>query len=121
MPMTEGTRRQFEQEERAYWQQREKLLKSYPDKWVAIIDGEVVAVGDDMNLVGEAAFQKTDSNVMFVTHVGHENIEFKIRQVATGFFDRQERRALQMVRASIANPRETDQAVAEFIVDTGAD
>ncbi len=41
MPMTEEAKRLFEQEEQAYWKQRDELLKQYPDKWVAIVGGKV--------------------------------------------------------------------------------
>jgi hypothetical protein len=38
--MRAETRQRFEQEEQAYWQQREELLKQYEGKWVAIIGGQ---------------------------------------------------------------------------------
>ena len=42
------TQQRFRQEEAAYWQQRDELLKLYPGKWVAIVGGQVVAVGEQM-------------------------------------------------------------------------
>jgi hypothetical protein len=88
MPMSVETKRQFEQEEQAYWQQRDELLKQYAGKWVAMVGGQVVAVGEQMNKAAAAAFRKTPSSVMFVALVGDEDIEFHIRQVTTGSFEK---------------------------------
>ena len=33
--------------ERAYWQQREQLVQRFANKWVAVHNGQVAAVGED--------------------------------------------------------------------------
>ncbi len=64
MPLSRETQEQFEREEQAYWQQRDQLLKQHAGKWVAIVGGEVVAVGDQMNEVSaEASGQVSCRNV----------------------------------------------------------
>ena len=102
MSMSADTRRQFELEEQAYWRQREKLLTLHHGKWVAIVAGEMVAIGDEMNKVAEEAFRKTDSNVMFVSHVGEEDTEFRIRQLVACHSVRQNRRALPTIDVSVS-------------------
>jgi len=37
--------------EKVYWQQREDLLRRLANKWVAVHNGQVVAVGEDMATV----------------------------------------------------------------------
>jgi len=37
-----------------------ELVKNYPDKWVAIVDGEVVAVGDGVKEIRRTAREKTN-------------------------------------------------------------
>jgi len=37
--------------ERAYWQQREQLVQRFANKWVAVHNGQVVTVGEDMATV----------------------------------------------------------------------
>jgi hypothetical protein len=49
------TQERFEQEERAYWQQRDELLRQYAGKWVAVVGGRVVASGKQMNKVAAEA------------------------------------------------------------------
>ena len=53
-PRTEAQQR-FDREEHAYWQQREELLKEHAGKWVAIVNGQVAAVGQQMNKVAAEA------------------------------------------------------------------
>ena len=49
---------QFEREKKAYFAIRDQLLKTHFGKWVAIVDGKIVAVGDQMSKVAAEAFQK---------------------------------------------------------------
>jgi hypothetical protein len=74
----------FEREKNAYWRIRNDLLKKYKGKWVAIVNEQVVAVGDDMGKVIEDAFQKTQSKVMFVSEVGLEDRISRIRRLSNG-------------------------------------
>jgi len=70
---------QFEREKRAYFAMRNQLLKTHFGKWVAIVDGKIVAVGDQMSKVAAEAFQKTGKAVMYVTCVGKEDMTLKVR------------------------------------------
>ena len=79
--MTEEARNQFEAEQQAYWAQRDELKERYSGRWVAIVGGHVVAVGDDSGAVIREAFQKTGSRIGYVGRVGHEEIVYRIRRV----------------------------------------
>src|SRR5574341_464627 len=81
-PIKEEARQRFEREKQAYWAMREELLKQYLGQWVAVVNGQVVAVGNKMGKVMEEAFRKTKSKVMFVSEVGHEDRVLRIRQTA---------------------------------------
>ena len=70
MPTSAEAQERFEQEQRAYWQQRDELLQKYAGKWVALVGGQVVACGDQMNKVAAEAWRKTGSGLMYVNLVG---------------------------------------------------
>lgn len=70
MAMNEATRERFEHEQTAYWRQRDELLQCYRGKWVAIVDGQVTAIGEQMNRVAAEAFRKSGSGLMYVNLVG---------------------------------------------------
>ncbi len=73
MKTSKEIQQRFEKEKNAYWRIRNDLLKKYKGKWVAIVNEQVVAIGDEMGKVIEDAFQKTQSKVMFVGEVGLED------------------------------------------------
>jgi hypothetical protein len=54
LPQRVETQQRFEQEEQSYWRQRDELMKQYAGKWVAIVGGQVAAVGEQMNKVAAA-------------------------------------------------------------------
>jgi len=60
-------------------------------KWVAIVNGEVAAVGEKNTEVMLEAFQKTGCKVMYLNKVGHEKtaLRKRIRQYATGSYNEQ--------------------------------
>ena len=64
MPTSADAKEWFEQEQRAYWEQRHELLQKYAGKWVAVVGGQVVASGDQMNKVAAEAWRKTRSGLM---------------------------------------------------------
>src|SRR5437879_6472771 len=121
MPMTEETRKQFEQEERAYWAQRDELLKHFSGKFVAIVDGKVAAVGNLMNKVAAEAYRITRKKVSCVTLVGDENFEIRIRSLAVGHYDTSHRHGLPMLTVEVADEDQLQTVETECIVDTGAD
>jgi uncharacterized protein DUF5678 len=103
--------RQFELEEQAYWQQRPALIERYPGKWVAIVGGKVVAVGDQMNRTAAEAYRKTKIGVMFVARMGDEDVEFRIRQVTKGHFEQRYQHPMPMVTAPVSDLAEAAQLV----------
>jgi hypothetical protein len=87
MPMSTETKGRFEQEEQAYWRQRDELLTQYEGKWVAIVGGQVVAVGEQMHKVAAEALRKTGSGLMYVNRVGGEDLFLRVRSIAPGSYD----------------------------------
>jgi hypothetical protein len=71
-PRTSSANGAFEREKRAYWQMRAELLKQYAHRWVAVVGGEVAAVGDSPTEVILAAYQASHSPVGYVNKVGDE-------------------------------------------------
>jgi uncharacterized protein DUF5678 len=83
--MSAEAKQRFEQEEQAYWQQRDELLKQYAGKWVAVVGGQVAAVGDQMNKVAAEALRKTGSGLMYVNLVGGEDIVLRVGSASSGY------------------------------------
>jgi len=121
MPLREEVRQRFEYEKQAYSAMRGDLLKQHYGKWVAVVDGQVVAVGDKRGKVMEEAYRKTKSKVMFVSEVGLEDRVLRIRQVSTGQFDRNYHPSVPMMTAPISDLVNTLSIDVDFIIDTGAD
>jgi hypothetical protein len=114
-------KQRFEQEEQAYWQQREELLKQHAGKWIAIVGGQVVAVGDQMNKVAAEALRKTGSGLMYVNRVGGEDSVLRVRAVSTGHYDRTYAPPLPMLTAPVYNVHQGPSMDVTFVVDTEAD
>lgn len=72
-------RRQFEEEEHAYWSRlRESLIASHAGRWVAVVGGAVVAEGNALGKVAAEAYAATGSSVMYVAQVGHEDAPHRL-------------------------------------------
>jgi hypothetical protein len=112
---------QFEREKQAYFAMREQLLQTHFGKWVAIVDGKVVAVGDQMSKVAAEAFQKTGKAVMYVTCVGKEEMTLKVRRVSVGFYDPTFSPPMPMLTVAVSDPYQRQQVEVMGIIDTGAD
>jgi predicted aspartyl protease len=121
MPMSTETKQRFEEEEQAYWRQREQLLEQYPGRWVAIVGGKVVAVGDQMNKVAAEALKKTGSGLMYVNLVGGEEIILRVRPIGLGYYDRAYAPPIPLVSASVSDVQQSAASDVTFVVDTGAD
>ena len=87
MPTSAEAQERFEQEQQAYWQQRDELLQKYAGKWVALVGGQVVASGEQMNKVAAEAWRKTGSGLMYVNLVGGEDVVLRVRRAAQGRYD----------------------------------
>lgn len=119
--MSAEAKQRFEQEEQAYWQQREELLKQYPGKWVAIVGGQVVAAGDQMNKVAAEALGKTGSGLMYVNLVGGEDVVLRVRSTSTGYYDQSYAPPMPILTAPVSDVRSSASTDVSFVVDTGAD
>jgi len=59
----------FEREKAAFERLRPELLKQYPEKYVAVVGGQVVEVGDDKVQVIEQVHQRLGRVAMYVQQV----------------------------------------------------
>lgn len=116
-----SSQERFESEKQAYWAMREELLKKYPGKWVGVVNGQVVAVGDKRGKVMEETYRKTKSKVMFVSEVGYEDRVLRFRQVSMGQYERAYSPAMPMIITPVSDIIEAVAVDVNFIIDTGAD
>jgi hypothetical protein len=121
MPMSAEAKQRFEQEEQAYWQQRDELLKQYAGKWVAVVGGQVAAVGEQMNKVAAEALRKTGSGLMYVNLVGGEDVVLRVRSTSAGYYDQNYAPPMPMLTAPVSDVRSASSTDVSFVVDTGAD
>jgi hypothetical protein len=121
MRRSESTSQRFAAEKAAYWAMREDLMRQYHGQWVAVVNGQVVAVGNKAGKVLEEAYRKTGSEIGFVAHVGYEQVVRKIRQATTGRHDGHYDPPMPMVTATVTNLSGDAQTETDFIVDTGSD
>jgi hypothetical protein len=121
LPTSTEAEKRFEEEERAYWRQRDGLMRQYAGKWVAVVDGQVVASGDQMNKVAAEAWRKTGSAVMFINLVGEEDVVLRVRRTEQGRYDSAYAPPMPTVSASISDLSGSERTEVTLIVDTGAD
>ncbi len=121
MTSREEAHQRFEREKQAYWAMREQLLKQHFGKWVAVVNGQVAAIGDEMGKAMAEAFRKTQSKVMFVGEVGNEDRVLRIRQVSNGRYNHAYTPAIPMLATPVSDLVETLSLNTDFIIDTGAD
>lgn len=110
--------------ERAYWQQRDRLMQQWPNKWVAVYEGQVVAMAETMTTVMDQVGQMGVSDA-YIEKVGGEfDTVFTIRQRATVQFayDRSYSPPIPCVEVTFSNFQQTHQATLDSVIlDTGAD
>jgi hypothetical protein len=121
MTTREETRQKFEAEKSAYWAMRESLLKEHQGQWVAVVDGQVVAVGNKAGRVIEEAYRQTGSEVGFAVRVGYEDAVRRIRQVTSGGYEQGYDPPMPMVIATVTNLRGDLATEVDFLVDPGSD
>jgi hypothetical protein len=83
VPSRTEAQQRFDREEHAYWRQRDELLKEYAGKWVVMVNGQVAAVGQQMNKVAAEAWCKTGSGLMYANLVGGEEVALRVRQAVS--------------------------------------
>lgn len=105
----EETHTRFKMGKQAYWQMRDKLLQTHFGKWVSIVSGQVVAVGDSASEVIRQAVARTCSTVMYVKGVGFEDRILRVRRVVTGWFDPSYAPPAPMMTAEVTHLRETER------------
>jgi len=111
----------FLENERLYWQTRDRLLHQYQGQWVAAVGGKVIASGDDLLDVTDQAGEKDPH--AYITRVGQEsNFAFAIRRSEFGYDTAYQPFALPQVEAVFSNYRGTGlQFYPDVVPDTGAD
>jgi len=69
----------YESERAAYWRMRDELVPDYLGKWVAIVDGKVAAISDQLSKVADAVVRATGRTTMYVGFVGREDHVLRVR------------------------------------------
>lgn len=113
----------FKQDEKEYWQMREKLLEEYRGKWVAFHQKEILSSGNNLYQVTLEAFQKSKKGA-FITKVGEEDkIVTKIRLRKEFDYDMEyEPFPLPQARVKFYNFEKTmSKTYQRVIPDTGTD
>jgi hypothetical protein len=83
-PANDAVEQGFARDKRDYWAMREELLAKYAGKWVAVHQGHVVAVGNDLLSIMEQALAK--DGYAYVNKVGEEdNIVIRQRRRSFGY------------------------------------
>lgn len=70
-PANDSVEQGFARDKRDYWAMREELLAKYAGKWVAVHQGQVVAVGDDLLSIMEQAL--AEDGYAYTNKVGGED------------------------------------------------
>jgi len=110
--------------ERAYWQQREGLIQQWPNQWVAVHDGQVVAVGEEMTTVMDRVGQQSLCDA-YIEKVGGEFdtvLTIRRRAEVSFAYDGSYSPPLPCVEATFSNFQQTHRATYDDVIpDTGAD
>jgi hypothetical protein len=110
--------------ERAYWQQREQLVQRLANKWVAVHNGQVVTVGEDMATVMDEVGRQGLSDAYIEKVGGESDTVFTIRQRREiGFaYESSYIPPIPRVEVKFLNFQQSHHATyADVIPDTGAD
>ena len=111
----------FKADEEAYWRMRPDLLMKYPQKWVAVHKGRVVAVGNDpVSIIDEAT---REDGYAYANKVGdEEKLIVRKRRRKFHYDDNYTPIALPRMSANFSNPAfSKNQTWDDFIPDTGSD
>lgn len=111
----------FVENERDYWNMRGNLLKSYNGKWIAVHNGNVVAVSDDLfNITDEVGRLNCRA---YIAKVGEEDsIVFKVRRRQFNYDRTYSPFALSRAEVTFSNYFKTHSKLySDVIPDTGGD
>lgn len=111
----------FVKDEQQYWRMRDQLLRQYRGQWVAIHQGQVVAVGQDIfaitDQVGKLGCRA------YIAKVGEEDkVVFQVRQINFAYDTSYQPFALPRAAVTFSNyARTRSKLCPDTIPDTGAD
>src|SRR5713101_413731 len=107
--------------EQAYHEMRDLLLAQFPGQWIAVHNGKVIATGNNLIQVSDAA--AASGGHPFIAKVGaEEEVIFRFRRVEFSFDQSYQPFAIPRVSVTFWNHSETRSAVfPDVIPDTGAD
>jgi hypothetical protein len=110
--------------EKVYWQQREQLAQKFANKWVAVHNGKVVAVGEDMATVMDEVGNQGLCDAYIEKVGGESDTVFTIRHRSEiGFtYDSSYTSPIPRIEVKFLNFQQSHQATyTDVIPDTGAD
>jgi len=124
MGLCEEVKRKFDLEKEAYWAMRNELLKKYEGKWIAIVDGEVAAVGETSSEVVEKASKVRMSGPIYINKVGEEkNVVRRYRKYGKSWpYDMDYDPPAPVVKGSLLKFDESLMVKEDkLLLDTGSD
>jgi hypothetical protein len=110
--------------EKVYWQQREQLVQRLANKWVAVHNGQVVTIGEDMATVMDEVGKRGLCDAYIEKVGGESDTVFTIRQRREiGFaYDSSYPPPIPRIEVKFLNFQQSHHAIyADVIPDTGAD
>lgn len=110
--------------EKVYWQQREQLVQRLANKWVAVHNGQVVTVGEDMATVMDEVGKQGLCDAYIEKVGGETDTVFTIRHRSEiGFtYDNSYTPPIPRIEVKFLNFQQSHHATfADVIPDTGAD
>lgn len=110
--------------EKVYWQQREQLVQRLANKWVAVHNGQVVAVGEDMATVMDEVGKQGLCDAYIEKVGGESDTVFTIRhRREIGFaYDSSYIPPIPRIEVKFLNFQQSHHATyTDVIPDTGAD
>ena len=107
--------------EQAYLRMRDSLLPQYRGQWVAIESGQVVATGDNVLDVSEAA--AAHGGHPYIARVGEEEaVVFRVRRAVFAYDQNYQPFPLPRITVIFSDHAETaSRSYSDVIADTGAD
>jgi hypothetical protein len=111
----------FRENESFYWKNRDRLLKRYQGKWIALHKGKVVTFSHDIfEVTQQVGRQKCHA---YITKVGKEDqIVFKNRRVEFNYDTDYQGFALPQAHITFSNfSQSVSQKLENVIPDTGSD
>jgi len=118
---TQTAQEGFEQDQKAYWEMWDELLKVYPGKWVAVHKAKIVAIAD--TLLGVAEEGAKEDGYAYCNCVGKEDEIVVVKRRLQFSYDlTYAPTALPRITAHFMDPiRSLKRTFTNVIPDTGCD